>query len=40
MRKIEKTPRVWKKPQITRLGEMADVRGSTGIGTQGSGNHS
>jgi hypothetical protein len=40
MRKIEKTSRVWKKPQITRLGEMPNVRGSTGIGTQGVNNHS
>jgi hypothetical protein len=35
MTKSKKTSRVWMKPQITRLGEVTDVRGPTGTGGQG-----
>ena len=37
MSKGKAKPKIWTKPEVRRLGELKDVAGAAGTGTQGTG---
>jgi hypothetical protein len=37
MSKGKAKPKVWTKPEVRRLGQLKDIAGAAGVGTQGAG---